>query len=178
MREVLGETLNSAAAHGRAPFLFLDEVQNLSEWAPQLKEASGRPWESAGDGDGKLGVADRSGSRQPCGAGPDDRDGTVTAARDRCAAGFGDVPPCLPPNGLAPLQDVAFWKELRTHGETHRDAPDRAFRAFSERGAYPVAQVRTEIPWGELADFLNETVVGTDDPRILSVPLATLLLMR
>ena len=34
---------------------------------------------------------------------------------------------------------------------------DRAFRAFSERGAYPVAQVRTEIPWGELADFLNET---------------------
>ena len=36
-REVLGETLNKAASEGRAPYVFLDEVQNLADWAPQLK---------------------------------------------------------------------------------------------------------------------------------------------
>lgn len=36
-QQVLGATLNKAASEGRAPFLFLDEVQNLREWAPQLK---------------------------------------------------------------------------------------------------------------------------------------------
>ena len=32
--------------------------------------------------------------------------------------GFGDVPACLPPNGLAPLKDKSFWKVLKVDGAT------------------------------------------------------------
>jgi predicted AAA+ superfamily ATPase len=36
-REVLATTFNVAAHEGRPAFLFLDEVQNLETWAPQIK---------------------------------------------------------------------------------------------------------------------------------------------
>jgi predicted AAA+ superfamily ATPase len=157
-QNVLGETLNGAAAAGRAPFLFLDEVQNLPEWAPQLKHLVDL---------GKVRAMVTGSSALRIEAGHDSLAGRVQTIeigplllREIAALrGFGDIPACLPPNGLAPLKEISFWREMRTHGEIHRDARDRAFRAFAERGAYPVAQVRTEIPWGELADFLNETVV-------------------
>jgi predicted AAA+ superfamily ATPase len=157
-REVLGETLNKAAAEGRAPFLFLDEVQNLSEWAPQLKHLLDL---------GKVRAMVTGSSALRIEAGRDSLAGRLQTIemgplllREIAALrGFGDVPPYLAPDGLAPLKDKTFWRGLRTHGETHRDVRDRAFRAFAERGAYPVAQVRYDIPWGELADFLNETVV-------------------
>jgi predicted AAA+ superfamily ATPase len=157
-QEVLGETLNLAAAEGRAPYVFLDEVQNLDEWAPQLKHLVDL---------GKIRAMVTGSSALRIEAGRDSLAGRVqtiemgplllreiAALRD-----FGDIPPYLPPNGLAPLKEKAFWESLRAHGDSHRDVRDRAFRAFAERGAYPVAQVRSEVPWGELADFLNETVV-------------------
>ena len=34
---ILGETFNEAARAKRPAYVFLDEVQNLAEWAPQLK---------------------------------------------------------------------------------------------------------------------------------------------
>jgi predicted AAA+ superfamily ATPase len=43
--------------------------------------------------------------------------------------------PLLPPNGLAPLKEKGFWKELRAYGEMHREVRRAAFEAFSERGA-------------------------------------------
>lgn len=36
-RTILGRTFNAAAKSGEPAFLFLDEVQNLDAWAPQLK---------------------------------------------------------------------------------------------------------------------------------------------
>jgi hypothetical protein len=47
---VLGCTLNEAAQRGERTFLFLDEVQNLTEWAPQLNAAGSvtdRCWKSS-----------------------------------------------------------------------------------------------------------------------------------
>ncbi len=157
-REVLGVTLNQAAADGKAPFLFLDEVQNLAEWAPQLKHLVDL---------GKVRAMVTGSSALRIEAGHDSLAGRVQTIemgplllREIAALrGFGEVPPLLPPNGLGPLKDKTFWHEVRQHGETNRELRDRAFAAFSERGAYPVAQVRADIPWGELADFLNETVV-------------------
>ncbi len=67
--------------------------------------------------------------------------------------------PYLPTNGLGPLKEKGFWEDLRAFGETHRPLRDAAFSAFSERGAYPVAQARADEPWERVADFLNETVV-------------------
>jgi predicted AAA+ superfamily ATPase len=37
---ILGKSLNRAALDGRPVLLFLDEVQNLEEWAPQLTRPS------------------------------------------------------------------------------------------------------------------------------------------
>jgi len=71
----------------------------------------------------------------------------------------GRIPPYLPFNGLAPLKDKDFWLGLRQFGLEHQALRDRAFTAFSERGAYPIAHVRADRPWDELADLLNETVI-------------------
>jgi predicted AAA+ superfamily ATPase len=57
------------------------------------------------------------------------------------------------------LRKKAFWQELRAFGEEKREIRQSAFAAFSERGAYPVAQARVDEPWERVADFLNETVI-------------------
>ena len=158
VRNVLGDTLNSAAAAGRAPFLFLDEVQNLPEWAPQLKHLVDL---------GKVRAMVTGSSALRIDSGHDSLAGRVQTLEmgplllenpRRRPAGFGGVCNAFL-NGLAPLKDKMFWQALRAHGEAYHDVRDRAFQAFAERGAYPVAQVRADIPWGELADFLNESVV-------------------
>lgn len=138
--------------------------------------------------------------------------------------GFGSLKPYLATNGLAPMRQKKFWEELRFFGEWNSGLRLKCFGAFSERGAYPAAQARTDQPREKIADLLNETVIqraiqhdlrmgprgkkrdehlleevfrlfcryvgqspsqalyldepGTDDPRIVSMPLSTLLLMR
>ncbi|MGH9579173.1 MAG: DUF4143 domain-containing protein [Terriglobales bacterium] len=72
---------------------------------------------------------------------------------------FGEIPPFLPQNGLAPLKDKVFWQDLRAFGQEHSLVRHRAFAAFSERGAYPVAQANAGEPWERVADLLNETVI-------------------
>ena len=157
-REVLGETLNKAASEGRAPYLFLDEVQNLPDWAPQLKHLVNL---------GKIRAMVTGSSALRMEAGRDSLAGRVQTIemgplflREIAALrGFGELPAFLAANGTGALKDKSFWQGLRDHGAAHEEVRDRAFAAFAERGAYPVAQVRAEIPREELADFLNETVV-------------------
>jgi predicted AAA+ superfamily ATPase len=72
---------------------------------------------------------------------------------------MGRLEPYFPANGLAPLKEKSFWLGLRRFGETNAALRRAAFDAFSERGAYPVAQARSGTPWEKVADFLNETVV-------------------
>jgi predicted AAA+ superfamily ATPase len=72
---------------------------------------------------------------------------------------LGELPPLLGPNGLSLLKEQDFWKDLRQQGIHYREERDRAFTAFSERGGYPIAQARTDRPWEEVADQLNETVI-------------------
>ena len=57
------------------------------------------------------------------------------------------------------LKERSFWESLRERGTGHRKIRDKAFRAYSERGGYPIAQVRADRPWEEVADQLNETVI-------------------
>jgi len=70
-----------------------------------------------------------------------------------------DIEPLLPANGLDDLLRVEFWQGLNGHGNRHRGARDNAFTAFSERGGYPIGHARAEVPWAEVADQLNETVI-------------------
>jgi predicted AAA+ superfamily ATPase len=52
-----------------------------------------------------------------------------------------------------------MWEDLKEHGSRHQRLKNEAFAAFSDRGAYPLAQSKPEIPWPELAEQLNEVIV-------------------
>lgn len=155
---ILRKTFNRAAGEGQEAFIVLDEVQNLSDWAPQLKHlVDMNPVRVLVTGSSALRIE----------AGRDSLAGRIMTLEMgplllREIAEFrtqSRLKPLLPPNGLAALKEKGFWKELRAYGETHREVRQAAFEAFSERGAYPVAQVRVDQPWEKVADFLNETVI-------------------
>jgi predicted AAA+ superfamily ATPase len=155
---IMGKTLNRAAADGQMAYLLLDEVQNLAEWDPQLKHlVDMNPVRVLATGSSALQIA----AGRDCLAGLvfTFEMGPLLLREIAELRGFGTIEPVLPPNGLTPLKDKQFWLDLRTLGEVHRETRRLAFDAFSERGAYPVAQVRTDQPWEKIADLLNETVI-------------------
>ena len=155
---VLQKSLNQAAHDGEQAYLFFDEVQNLQDWAPQLKHlVDSQPVRVLVTGSSALRIE----------AGRDSLAGRISTIdmgplllreiaqlRD-----FGTLDALLPTNGLAPLKQQHFWRELRAVGERHTDARNQAFAAFAERGGYPVAQTRLDQPWEAIADLLNETVI-------------------
>jgi predicted AAA+ superfamily ATPase len=67
--------------------------------------------------------------------------------------------PHLKDNGLEVLTHAAFWNGLKEHGQSRKANRDTAFAAFSERGGYPLAHLRADAPWEQVADQLNETVI-------------------
>jgi len=155
---ILGKSLNRAAGEGEKAFIFLDEVQNLSDWAPQLKHlVDMNPVHVLVTGSSALRIE----------AGRDSLAGRVSTLEMgplllREIAEFrnlGRLAPLLPSNGLAGLRKKAFWQEVREFGTEHEKIRRAAFAGFSERGAYPVAQARVDEPWERVADFLNETVI-------------------
>ena len=138
--------------------MLLDEIQNLADWAPQLKHLVDL---------GKVRAMVTGSSALRIEAGRDSLAGRVQTVgmgplllREIAALrGFGNLAPHLAPIGLASLKERAFWKEVQGLWRCSSGGSRPCFQAFSERGAYPVAQVRSEISTEELADFLNETVV-------------------
>src|SRR3990172_6287632 len=155
---VLGKSFHQAAKDGEQALLFLDEVQNLPAWAPQLKSlVDQHPVRVVVTGSSALRIE----------AGRDSLAGRITTLEMGPLLlreigemrGYGKIDPYLPLNGLGPLKDKNFWLGLREFGEKQMDFRRQAFRAFSERGAYPVAQVRADVPWERVADQLNETVI-------------------
>lgn len=155
---VLGATLNESAHAGEPAYLFFDEIQNLSDWAPQLKALVDHHT-------ARVVVTGSSALRIE--AGRESLAGRLTVLdlgtfllREIAGLRFGeDLQALLPQNGLERLLDIEFWRGLNEYGNSHRELRDGAFRAFSERGGYPIAHARAEVPWPEVADQLNETVV-------------------
>jgi predicted AAA+ superfamily ATPase len=209
-KNILHQTPNQAANENQSPFLLLDEVQHLAGWAPQLKHLVDI---------GRVRALVTGSSALCIEAGRDSLGGRITTLEMGPLLlreigelrGFGSAPAYLPHKGLGPLKEKSFWEGLRTYGETHRNLRQQAFAAFSERGGYPVAQVRTDMTWDKVADFLNETVIRRaiqhdlrmgprghkrdehlleevlvtqleeipiQDPRIVCLPLSSLLFLR
>ncbi|GAB4401996.1 MAG: ATP-binding protein [Anaerolineales bacterium] len=156
--KVLGGTFNEWAHKGEPAYLFFDEVQNLADWAPQVKSLVDHH---------SVRVLLTGSSALRIEQGRDSLAGRITTLelgtlllREIAAIrGWGEISPLLPANGLGALKQREFWEELREQGLKHKDLRDRAFAAFSERGGYPVAQAHADLPWAELADHLNETVI-------------------
>jgi len=155
---ILGRTFNESARSGECAYLFLDEVQNVVDWAPQVKALVDH---------NTLKILVTGSSALRIEAGRDSLAGRIAQIdlgtlllRETAGLRFGEMlEPFLPENGLEPLLSQAFWRELGEQGRKHEGAVARAFKAFSERGGYPLSQARAEIPWPEMADQLNETVI-------------------
>lgn len=154
----IGKTLNAALSAGERIYLFFDEVQNLHEWAPQIKYLV--------DMNKGIRVLVTGSSALRIEAGRDSLAGRITTLemgplllREIAEWRTGETFPSLLPNGHALLKEKSFWEDVRSHGHQFMVQRDLAFNAFSERGAYPVAQRYPDTPWEELAAFLTETVI-------------------
>ncbi len=155
---ILGRTFNEAAHAGSPAYVFLDEVQNLPDWAPQLKAFVDHS---------TVQVVVTGSSALRIEAGRDSLAGRIATLelgtlllREIAGLRFRhELAPVLPLNGLHPLVDREFWLSLVEHGRKHRATRDEAFSAFSERGGYPLVHARPGASWPDLASQLNETVI-------------------
>ena len=155
---ILLKTFNETARQKAPAFLFLDEVQNLSDWAPQLKGLVDHH---------TVKVVVTGSSALRISAGRDSLAGRITSMdlgtfllREIIAVRFGEeIQPHLPENGLEPLLRVDFWRSLQSLGVALRSIRNKGFSEFSRRGGYPMAQANPNVPWPEIADQLNETVI-------------------
>jgi len=155
---ILGSSLNETAHAGKPGYLFLDEVQNLADWAPQLKALVDHH---------TLRVVVTGSSALRIEAARDSLAGRITTLelgtlllREIAGMRFDvAIGPLLPPNGLQGLLDRGFWREVVCNGARHQTIRDQAFAEFSARGGYPVAHAKPQTQWPELADQLNETVI-------------------
>ncbi len=155
---ILGKTLNQAALDRQQAFIFFDEVQNLPDWAPQLKHLVDiNPVRVLVTGSSALRI--EAGRDSLAGRISTLEMGPLLLREIAELREFGHLSAFLPSNGLAPLKGKEFWLGLRGFGERNAEIRDQAFAAFSERGGYPVAQARSDLPWEKTADLLNETVI-------------------
>ncbi len=156
---ILGRTFNEAAHANEPAFLLLDEVQNLDEWATELKNLVDI---------NTVRVLVTGSSALRIEAGRDSLAGRISTVelgplllREVSSLALGTtIPALLPENGLDPLRHKETWLALQQHGLKHRVARNAAFQHWSERGGYPRAHQRQDVPWPEIADDLVETVVN------------------
>jgi len=156
--EVLHASFNEAARRNEAAFLFFDEVQNLEDWAPELKNlVDNHAVRVLVTGSSSLQIA----------AGRDSLAGRVTTLdlgslllREIAEMRWGHTEtPLWPANGQADLTSLEFWREGVAQAWASRAVRLRAFEAFSRLGAYPIAHQTPEPSWPELSDYLAETVI-------------------
>lgn len=157
-RAVLKRSLNEAAQAGERTYLCLDEVQNLKDWAPQLKslvDSSATTVLVTGSSALRieLGRDSLAGRISTLDAGVL----TLTEIADFHQIELGE--PFLADNGLEPLTHIEFWRDLAAHGTARDAAVQQTFSWFSARGGYPLVHQRSDLDWNVLADQLNETVI-------------------
>lgn len=154
---ILKRPLASASAE-EPIYLMLDEVQNLADWAVQVKHlVDTQPVRVLVTGSSALRI--EQGRDSLAGRIHSIELGPLLLREIADFRGLEKLPVFHPPNGLELLKQKKFWLGLRDHGLKHLAARDDAFAAFSERGGYPVAHKAADEPWERVADQLVETVV-------------------
>lgn len=156
---ILGMSINAfAQTQGGPVYLLLDEVQNLPDWATQVKHlVDMQPVRAIVTGSSALRI--EAGRDSLAGRLSTIEMGPLLLREVAQLRGFGTVDPYLPYNGLAPLKDKAFWLDAKAFGAQHRPTRDLAFEAFSTFGAYPLAHTHLDATWEEVSAQLVETVV-------------------
>jgi predicted AAA+ superfamily ATPase len=155
---VLGTTLNEVAHRGESTYLFFDEVQNLRDWAPQIKSLVDHATT-------RVLITGSSALRIELGR--DSLAGRITTLEAGVLSlteiavfhGLDLGPPFLEDNALEALTRREFWENLRESGRARAEIRNPTFQWFSERGGYPLVHQRADVAWPFLADQLNETVI-------------------
>lgn len=155
---ILRQTFNAADRDGRPAYLFLDEVQNLASWAPQVKHLVDHH---------RVRVLLTGSSSLRIEAGRDSLAGRISTVdlgplllREIAGMRLGfDQAAIWPENGLEAIARLDFWLEAKQRCQKEIDPRRISFSMFSERGAYPLAHERADVPWQEIANHLNETVI-------------------
>ena len=155
---VLQQSLNEVAHAKGSTYLFFDEVQNLRDWAPQLKHLVDHATTNVvvtGSSAlrievGRDSLAGRIGTIEV---------GTLSLAEIAAIRFGGMLPVMLPLNGHDRIGEESTWRDLVRLGMDNRDLRDRSFAAFAERGGYPLVHERPDRPWDEVARQLNENVI-------------------
>ncbi|MBI2949732.1 MAG: ATP-binding protein [Verrucomicrobia bacterium] len=158
---VLGDTFNGAAQKNQPVFLFLDEVQNLSSWATQLKflvdtHPGGLRVLVTGSSALRIKLGDDSlaGRLQGFEVGP------LRLAEIAQLRGLGRLTPVQDENSWDQWTQPDFWHQVRSTGVQQALVRDAAYSAFSERGAYPFCHVHADLAWAEVSDQLKQTVIN------------------
>ena len=157
-KTVLNATLNQSAHRQEPAYLFFDEVQNLPAWDVQLKSlvdhATVRVMVTGSSAlriaMGRDSLAGRIHSLEV---------GPLRLAEIAALRGFESFKPMQRENGWQDWLRREFWQELTVHARSQSATLAQAFSAFSERGAYPLAQVHAGVSWQDIAEQLKETVV-------------------
>jgi len=157
-QNILKDTLNNAARSGAICYLFFDEVQNLEDWSTQLKFlVDHNTVLSVVTGSSALRI--ELGRDSLAGRMTTIEVGTLSLTEIGRIRKLQTPEPFLSDNGVSVLKQKSFWEELVVYGRENRIFIDEAFKAFSERGAYPIAHLRSNVPWEIIADQLNESVI-------------------
>ena len=156
---IIGQSFHAFAHQQNGPvYLLLDEVQNLPDWATQLKHLVDlQPVRAVVTGSSALRI--EAGRDSLAGRISTIEIGPLLLREISEMRGAEPIPPFLAHNGLSPLKEKQFWHALRGFGEQHRATRNEAFSAFSEFGAYPLAHNRPDSTWEEVSSQLVETVV-------------------
>lgn len=155
---ILEDTLNNAAAKEGSCYLFFDEIQNLDDWSTQLKFlADHNTLTCVVTGSSALRI--ELGRDSLAGRINTIEVGTLSLTEIGNIRKLPTPAPFLPDNGISRLKNKDFWEGLKRYGKVNEIIINQIFTAFSERGAYPIAHLRSNAPWALVADQLNETVI-------------------
>ena len=158
---VLKGSLNAFANRNEPVYLFFDEVQNLKDWAVQLKTmvdhrtakvvVTGSSALRIGGGQGSL-----VGRVSMLELGPF-RLNEIAAVR-----GLGELPPFQPDAAIEEWTRKEFWLDLASYAQKHGKLLRKAFEAFSDVGGYPVCHkpgaVRSQLGTQIADDVVKRTV--------------------
>jgi hypothetical protein len=155
---VLQKQLNQAAHDGEPTYLLFDEVQNLKNWAPQLKALVDMT---------TTHVIVTGSSALRIEIGRDSLAGRITNL-DAGVLSLTEIgsfyqydcgTPFLGDNQQEALGQKEFWRDLVAHGLQLQASRDFVFKKFADRGGYPLVHQKADVAWDQVAAQLNETVI-------------------
>lgn len=155
---LLEDTLNNAASKNEGCFIFFDEIQNIDNWSTQLKFLADHH-SVTGVVTGSSALRIEQGRDSLAGRISTIEVGPLSLLEIGKIRHTSHLEPYLPDNGVSRLKNKDFWEGLKGFGRENADTINELFAVFAERGAYPIAHLRSQVPWELVADQLNETII-------------------